>query len=799
MPPPLFRPKDSFRFSADWITLPEADKQPNVYFRAFRSFRLDQVPEQALLRIAADSFYLLYLNGRQVSTGPVRGTWTVNYFDTLDVTEYLHPGENRIGVLVHSPITEPFIVAPVEAALLLEIPGIISSGPDWLVQRAPEWKRDVPLFSLQTGYMDYCDLRQEPEGWLTGKLDASWQPARCVSPTSPLRSKHLLPRDVPALREFVLSPIHILEPHEVAPLPENEEEKLATQLNNDILTPLPAGRISGLSLLTSLEADGICEIAPDPSSRRGVSFILDFGRSLVGNLSVRLSAPAGTIVDVTYSEEIWRAKGDRLRAQYACSPNYNFADRYLLKEGENLIGTQVTQRGFRMVQLTIRNFAEPVRILQARACGGEYPYIRRGVFHCSDPLLDRIWNMCLDTLQACTTDVFLDCPWRERAFWVNDLIVENRTSLAAFGASPVHRRAFALAFSQQREDGYLPGVCPAPAGTPKDNIVLFPTNLLIVIMLHDYLMASGDRETVACYLPNVERILDAFEALADEKGILTVPEGIWNFYDWSFELNDYSFSPARESMINFLYVTALRTYRDLCRTCGRPCDTETLERRALRTATAVQEEFVSPQTGLLEDNVRHQDKPAKLSSQLAHAFALLSGMVREENRTRFLGALTDPTLLQPELYLHLFVFDAMMLAGEEALANGLARIRRYWGKCVDTGYPTLYEAAIHQFGRDAFFEAGSLCHGFGTSPIRFFHNVILGVRPLSPGYQEFAVEPRLFDLDFASGRIPTPAGEIALDCLRTPEGIQVKMEVPLGLTALCQDKRYAPGHHTFTL
>ena len=799
MTKPLYRPDDPFRFSADWITLPAPDEQPNVYFRAFKSFQLDRVPEQALLRISADSYYLLYLNGRRVHSGPVRGTWTVNYFDTLDVAEFLQPGENRIGVLVHSPIAETFIAAPVEAALILEIEGIVASDPEWLVQRAPEWRRDVPFYSLQTGYMECCDLRCEPEGWLDGKLDRHWRPARSVAASSPLRAKRLAPRNVPALREFELRPVHVLQPHEVAPVTPDPDEKLAARLNNDTLTPLPAGRITGLSLLNSLEPAPVCEIAPDPVSHRGVSFILDFGRDLIGNLSVRLSAPAGTIVDVTYSEEIWQQKGDRLRAEYPCNPSYNFADRYILKEGENIIGTRVTQRGFRMAQLTIRDFAEPVRILEAKAHGGEYPYIRRGEFNCSDQMLNRIWNLCVDTLQVCTTDVFLDCPWRERAFWVNDLVVENRTTLAAFGASPVHRRAFELAFSQQREDGYLPGVCPAPAGTPADSMVLFPTNLLIVTMLYDYLMASGDTETVARCLPNVERILDCFEALADEKGIITVPDKIWNFYDWGFELNDYSFSPARESMINFLYVTALKTYRNLCESCGRTCDTGALERRAVRTAAAAEREFISPQTGLLEDNVLLHGKPAKISSQLAHAFALLSGMVSETAQPRFLAALTDSTLLQPELYLHLFVFDAMLLAGEAALSDGLARIRRYWGKCVETGYPTLYEAAIHKFGREAFGEAGSLCHGFGTSPIRFFQNVILGIRPLTPGYREFTVEPHLFDLEFASGRVPTPAGEIAMECRRTAAGVEVKLDVPQGLTGRCGTGSYVGGQHGFTL
>ena len=38
-----------------------------------RSFSLDRVPERAPARLVADSRYILYANGAEVSRGPVRG------------------------------------------------------------------------------------------------------------------------------------------------------------------------------------------------------------------------------------------------------------------------------------------------------------------------------------------------------------------------------------------------------------------------------------------------------------------------------------------------------------------------------------------------------------------------------------------------------------------------------------------------------------------------------------------------------------------------------------------------------
>ncbi len=761
-------PDNEFQFSAKWITLPELDREPNQYFRAYKSFLIEEVPEKALLRICADSYYLLFVNGQRVHFGPVRGTWTVNYFDTLDVTGFLCKGENRLEVMVHSQMSETFIAVPVETAFILELPGVVKSDASWQVSRAGEWKRDVEFYTKQTDYIEYRDFR------LTV---CDWHPAREVAADSELLKKRLAPRNVPPMREWIYQPVEIGHWREVEPAKLEEGMKVSTLVDRDILLPLSAGRVNEFV------------ISPDTVGSRGVSVIVDFGCDLIGRLEAELEAPAGTIIDVIYNEEIWQQKGDRLQAELS-EGWYNVADRYILAEGENIIGTQLSERGFKMVQLTIRDFREPVRIKAVRAIGNEYPYQHRGAFHCNDELLNRIMEVCVRTLEVCTTDVFLDCPWRERAFWVNDLIVENATTLAAFGAGDVHRRAFELAFSQQRDDGFLPGVCPAPHGTPRQSVVLVPTNLFIITMLQDYLLASGDFDTVRKYLPQVRRILELFETFADEKGVLTAPADIWNFYDWSFGLNNYSFNGCRESMLNYLYVTGLKTYGELCDTCGEAYDREGCQAKITRTMEAVKE-FVQPENGYLLDNVLLNEQPTKLSSQLAHAFALLAG----ETNEHFKSAIVDPDILCPELYLHFFVFRAMKQLGGNALADGLERIRKYWGKCVNTGYPTLYEAGIHKFGREAFREAGSLCHGFGTAPIEFFQRNILGVTPLEPGYRVFEFQPNLFDLEYASGRIPTPSGEISVHC----EGATATLEIPPGLTARFNGRDYEAGTHSFEL
>ena len=152
----------------------------------------------------------------------------------------------------------------------------------------------------------------------------------------------------------------------------------------------------------------------------------------------------------------------------------------------------------------------------------------------------------------------------------------------------------------------------------------------------------------------------------------------------------------------------------------------------------------------------------------------------------------------PELYLHFFVFQAMSCCGQEAAA--LERIRKYWGPIVESGSPTIWEAGIHGKGKKAFDNSGSLCHGFSTAPVDFLQTVILGVKPLKPGFAEFRLTPKPCGLKFAQGRIPTPTGNIHVRWGAWGNELMVDLDVPLGTQAVCGDGRaFGPGKHKLAL
>ncbi len=783
--------------NALWITPETTRNNPNLYFRARSVFDLKDFPRdhEACIKLSAESFYKLWVNGHLVGAGPARGSRSVNFFDTLEIGAFLHPGRNVVGVLVHCANRNTNLAYPVcGGGLLAEIEGITHTGDGrWKIRDAcDEW---LPLegssFVLNVGFSECRDFNKEPENWLEGADDGQWREP-CILGLAPsaIPGKRLLPRPVPmqALSNYLPQTIACVA--ETRPIAGFENEKVDVLMSSEPHDPAAPALESRLVALTLAETQ---EVTIDPPGHgRGVTVMFGFGREIIGFFEAEIGASsAGVIVDIAYDEEI--REGRMLNA-------YRIADRYLLKKGANKVGTSLLERGFRWVEVSIRKFNAPVTIRAVKAVDRRYPVARRAAFFCSDMVLNRVWDISVETLSACATDIFNDCPWRERAFWVNDLLVENLTWLQAMGDCRLNAHALRLAFSNLRADGWMPGVAP---DFDEPRMVLVATNLFPPLMLRDYLNYSGDLELVRELLPRAVELLGLFDALEDESGLFCPPGKFWNFLDWSYYYAE-GFTPdpldgRRTSMVEWLRCMALEEAASLLELCGDFRQAEMLRAKIEKIAAAVKRHFWLEGAKRCSDWLENDGTPSRKSSQLTHALALLSHRLSAQEQAQALEALDDPALLVPEFYLHHFVFGAME-------ANGLGhkaveRVRRYWGELALTGTPTLWESFIGKRGKEATpVDIGSLCHGFATSSIGVLQRNLLGVRPTGPGFKEFTFAPRPCGLQFATGRVPTPSGDICVDWSVDAGELRAKLVIPAGLNArLADGTKLPPGRHEVRL
>jgi alpha-L-rhamnosidase len=123
------------------------------------------------------------------------------------------------------------------------------------------------------------------------------------------------------------------------------------------------------------------------------------------------------------------------------------------------------------------------------------------------------------------------------------------------------------------------------------------------------------------------------------------------------------------------------------------------------------------------------------------------------------------------------------------LANGhsqgaLDLIRQVWGLMLPQNTPYYSGACweyVAQTGLPGLAAGTSLAHGWAAGATPALSMYVLGGRPLTPGYKTFLVEPQPGDLGWASGRVPTPYGPVAVNWATNAHGatgFTVTVDVP---------------------
>ncbi len=156
------------------LTCPGVEPAPNQWIAFRKDVTLDAVPSEAPARIAVDSKYWLWVNGKMVvfegalKRGPNPSD---SYFDEVDLAPYLQKGTNRVALLLWYFGKDGFShLGSGRAQLWFDCPaaGIASDGT-WLCRVHPAYgTADVPVpnYRLSEPSIRF-DARADIAGWQT--------------------------------------------------------------------------------------------------------------------------------------------------------------------------------------------------------------------------------------------------------------------------------------------------------------------------------------------------------------------------------------------------------------------------------------------------------------------------------------------------------------------------------------------------------------------------------------------------------------------------------------------------------
>jgi len=401
-------------------------------------------------------------------------------------------------------------------------------------------------------------------------------------------------------------------------------------------------------------------------------------------------------------------------------------------------------RAGRYILLDITCADEPLVIEALRIIETRYPIENEGNFAASDPSLANIIPLAVRGIQMCSHETFMDCPYYEQLMYVGDTRLEMLTTYVMSPDSALVKRGIELFDWSRYSNGFVAERYPS---TPLQASLTF--SMLWVAMLRDFAWWRDDPCWIRDRMVGMRNMLENLRSLMNNDGLLEALPG-WSFIDWVPEWEYGMPIGARSgvsSIVNLLFVTALRCAADLENAFGEPCLGERNSRSASDVAGSVARLFWNENHGLLADDVDHSS-----FSEHAQCLALLTDVLDPQHAKVCLHhLLTAEDLHRTTVYFSFYLFEVLKRFERcDLLLEKLS----FWKDLVEMGLKTPVEKPE---------PSRSDCHAWGAHPLFHFHASLVGIRPAAPGFKSVLVAPQPGTLARLSSRLPHPRGFIQVD------------------------------------
>ena len=419
--------------------------------------------------------------------------------------------------------------------------------------------------------------------------------------------------------------------------------------------------------------------------RRGDQAVLDFGRHIVGRLTLSLDqtgsfqdAPA--FIRLDFAEIPGELAEDPMKYSGWISSSWIQREEVHI----DVLPAQLSlprRYAFRYVRLTVLDTSPKYSLLvRGASCVGESSagesVVPAPVF--PDGELARIYSASLRTLAECTQRVLEDGPKRDRRLWLGDLRLQALTSYVSFRSLPLIKRCLYLFAGSRFPDGRMSANVFTDREPAADDTYLTDYALLAVPALLEYLEETDDAEAAEDLMEPVLFQADyALDHFLTADGTVTPEAADTSFIDWSDGLD-------RRTAVQGIFIQALDAAASLCARAGDGERSEKYRDKAEALRASARRLLWSDEQGcfLSGDQV----------SVHSQAFMTLAGVIPREKAAEALSRAASlpgaPRMVTP--YMHHYYVMALLKAGQRGQAE--KHLREYWGGMLRTGSDTFWES-----------------------------------------------------------------------------------------------------------
>ena len=701
-----------------------------------KSFTLEKKPDFAEISVCGLGFYLLFVNGKNITKGLlapyISNPNEICYYDTYDLAKYLVEGENVIGVVLGNGFVNAFggavwnfDKADFRSAPRLALDFTAKCGDSEVNFIADEsfMTHPSPILFDDIRLGEIYDKRLELPGWCAPGFDASdWTPA--------IKAE---------------TPAGILKKCEVEP----------------IVT--------------------IKELKPISITEDGDGYLYDFGINSAGIPKLTVKGECGQKITLRHCEELKDGKFYDANLNYgiikAHVPEFRFikdyfqTDRIILSGGEDVFTPSFAYHGFRYIKVEgITKEQATEELLTYLVMSND---VRRiGGFSCSDERINTLYKMADNANRSNMFNIITDCPQREKNGWMGDAALSAEQMALQYDTTNLYRDFLASIRASQNGRGELPAIVPTAGwgfhwgNGPNWDAALFR----LTYALYKF---RGNLDVVR---ENAHAMLSYLEYILTRRS----PDGTI-----AIGLGDWASVNKEEHSV---FDTPLAVTDTLC--------VMEMARAAEEMFSAIGQNHSALYAKSIYDDIRDTFRRELIdfdtmtvfgSTQTAQCWALYYGAFNEDEKERAFARLLDlihekgDTFDMGCLGLHA-IFHVLSEFGEDELAFNMIAGDKFpsYTLLIDKGQTALPEQ-FYDYGevyRD------SLNHHFLGDTSRWFTFRIAGLEIIDD--KTVKINPcRVKSIDFASAYYELPLGKVSVSWKRVENGeIELTYTAPEGVAVI---------------